>query len=74
MIDAVLLRAFVDELVLAGVREAIVCPGSRSTPDRHPISRSTTSCCPAGVMPEGGTSDDSNHESRRPCPHPLTLR
>jgi 2-succinyl-5-enolpyruvyl-6-hydroxy-3-cyclohexene-1-carboxylate synthase len=32
MTDALLLRAFVDELVLAGVREAIVCPGSRSTP------------------------------------------
>ncbi len=26
------LRAFVDELVAAGVREAVVCPGSRSTP------------------------------------------
>lgn len=26
------LRAFTDELVAAGVREAVVCPGSRSTP------------------------------------------
>lgn len=31
MSDATVLRAFVDELVRAGVREAIVCPGSRST-------------------------------------------
>jgi 2-succinyl-5-enolpyruvyl-6-hydroxy-3-cyclohexene-1-carboxylate synthase len=29
---APLLRAFVEELVRAGVREAVVCPGSRSTP------------------------------------------
>jgi 2-succinyl-5-enolpyruvyl-6-hydroxy-3-cyclohexene-1-carboxylate synthase len=29
---AILLRAFVEELVRAGVREAVVCPGSRSTP------------------------------------------
>ncbi len=32
MSDAAGLRAFVDELVAAGVREAVVCPGSRSTP------------------------------------------
>jgi 2-succinyl-5-enolpyruvyl-6-hydroxy-3-cyclohexene-1-carboxylate synthase len=32
MTDAALLRAFVDELVLAGVRDAVICPGSRSTP------------------------------------------
>ena len=32
MSDAALLRAFVAELVVAGVREAVVCPGSRSTP------------------------------------------
>ncbi len=32
MSDASLLRAFVGELVAAGVRDAIVCPGSRSTP------------------------------------------
>src|SRR5450830_168116 len=29
---AVTLRAFVGELVAAGVRDAVVCPGSRSTP------------------------------------------
>ena len=29
---APLIRAFVEELVRAGVREAVVCPGSRSTP------------------------------------------
>ena len=29
---AAVLRAFVEELVRAGVREAVVCPGSRSTP------------------------------------------
>jgi len=29
---APILRAFVEELVRAGVREAVVCPGSRSTP------------------------------------------
>ena len=32
MSHAATLRAFVEELVAAGVREAIVCPGSRSTP------------------------------------------
>jgi 2-succinyl-5-enolpyruvyl-6-hydroxy-3-cyclohexene-1-carboxylate synthase len=32
MSDAGGLRAFVEELVAAGVREAVVCPGSRSTP------------------------------------------
>jgi len=32
MSDAAGLRAFVGELVAAGVREAVVCPGSRSTP------------------------------------------
>ena len=32
MSDAAGLRAFVDELVAAGVEEAVVCPGSRSTP------------------------------------------
>ena len=30
--DAVALRAFVDELVRAGLRTVVVCPGSRSTP------------------------------------------
>jgi len=30
--DATLLRAFVAELVAAGLRDAVVCPGSRSTP------------------------------------------
>ncbi len=32
MTDAALLRAFVAELVSAGLRDAVVCPGSRSTP------------------------------------------
>ena len=32
MSDAAGLRAFVEELVAAGVLEAVVCPGSRSTP------------------------------------------
>ena len=32
MSDATGLRAFVDALVAAGIREAVVCPGSRSTP------------------------------------------
>ncbi len=32
MSDAVGLRAFVEGLVAAGIREAVVCPGSRSTP------------------------------------------
>jgi 2-succinyl-5-enolpyruvyl-6-hydroxy-3-cyclohexene-1-carboxylate synthase len=29
---AIILRAFAEELVRAGVGEAIICPGSRSTP------------------------------------------
>ncbi|MGK2852370.1 MAG: 2-succinyl-5-enolpyruvyl-6-hydroxy-3-cyclohexene-1-carboxylic-acid synthase [Candidatus Limnocylindrales bacterium] len=32
VVAAPILRAFVEELVRAGVREAVVCPGSRSTP------------------------------------------
>ncbi|HKF84946.1 MAG TPA: thiamine pyrophosphate-binding protein, partial [Candidatus Limnocylindrales bacterium] len=32
MTDAGLLRAFASELVAAGVTDAVVCPGSRSTP------------------------------------------
>ena len=32
MIDAAGLRAFVEALAVAGVQEAVVCPGSRSTP------------------------------------------
>ncbi len=32
MTDVVALRAFVDELVQAGLTDAVVCPGSRSTP------------------------------------------
>ncbi|HEY6570309.1 MAG TPA: 2-succinyl-5-enolpyruvyl-6-hydroxy-3-cyclohexene-1-carboxylic-acid synthase [Candidatus Limnocylindrales bacterium] len=32
MTDAALLRAFVAEFAAAGVRDAVVCPGSRSTP------------------------------------------
>ncbi len=32
MSDAAALRAFVEALVAAGIREAVVCPGSRSTP------------------------------------------
>jgi 2-succinyl-5-enolpyruvyl-6-hydroxy-3-cyclohexene-1-carboxylate synthase len=32
MSDAAGLRAFVDGLVAAGVEQAVVCPGSRSTP------------------------------------------
>ena len=32
MTDAALLRAFTNELVMAGVRDVVICPGSRSTP------------------------------------------
>ncbi len=32
MSDAALLRAFVLELAAAGIRDAVICPGSRSTP------------------------------------------
>ena len=32
MTDAALLRAFVADLAAAGIRDAVICPGSRSTP------------------------------------------